>query len=146
MRFLDDLSEQSRYERFLGYRRAFTDNTIKLWVNMNDCDRMAFAAVTGQGPAERFLGVARYARAADGTFEFAVAVSDAYQGRGIGWALMQALRLHARQKGIKALRGDMFTSNAHMRSLARRMGMSLETLGSDRGLCRITLTLSDPEP
>ena len=68
---------------------------------------MALVAVVGDGDGEeRIIGVARYAADADGQdCEFAVAVADAWQCRGIGTTLARLLFEHAAREGFRAIYG-----------------------------------------
>jgi hypothetical protein len=57
-----------------------------------------------------------------GEAEFALTVADAWQHRGLGPALMQHLRRHARRHGVSRLVGDVLRTNPAMLRLGRRMG------------------------
>jgi GNAT superfamily N-acetyltransferase len=63
---------------------------------------------------------ARYVLRADsGDAEFAVAVADAWQGAGLGRALLLRLAAHARAHGLRRLFGDVLWGNTPMIGLAR---------------------------
>ena len=70
-----------------------------------------------------FIAVGRYAPDADGlTAEFALAVGDAWQGKGVGRALLERLCDAARDAGYQALYGHILDANREMLELAARLG------------------------
>lgn len=72
----------------------------------------------------RSLGVARYARddeRAAGA-EVAVAVADAWQGRGVGRLMLGRLAVHARAAGIATLRASVLAGNRPALALMRGLG------------------------
>jgi len=70
-----------------------------------------------------FIAVGRYAPDADGlTAEFALVVADAWQGKGVGRALLERLCDAARDAGYKALYGHILDANREMLELAARLG------------------------
>ena len=76
-----------------------------------DYDReMALVAVTRQNGQDVQIGVARYVINASGdSCEFAVAIADDWQKRGIGGRLMVSLMDAAREKGLRRIEGDVLT-------------------------------------
>jgi GNAT superfamily N-acetyltransferase len=50
------------------------------------------------------------------------AVSPASRGNGIGKAMLDFTKIHARQKGLHSIRTDTFSGNANMNHLFRRNG------------------------
>ena len=70
-----------------------------------------------------FIGVGRYAPNADGeTAEFALTVADAWQGHGVGRALLERLCVCAREAGYSILYGHILNANQDMLNLAARLG------------------------
>jgi acetyltransferase len=53
-------------------------------------------------------------------------IADAWQGRGLGEALLRALVRAARHAGVPALSGLTLVDNRAMRELARRVGFSAQ--------------------
>ena len=49
-------------------------------------------------------------------------VADAWQGKGVGGLLLQALARHARAAGIVRLHGITLATNQAMQNLARKLG------------------------
>jgi len=139
--FIAGLSERTRYERTLGLRRPPPRQRIQELVQVDGHERMAFVATSTECGEERFLGISRYVCGTEGAAEFAVVVSDAWQGRGLGSALMRTLIEHARAQGITRLYGDTLASNTRMLALARRLGMLPRFSGGAPGTYRATLAL-----
>jgi len=119
--FIGGLSSDTRYNRLLGARKL-TPEEIRRLTRIDYAQEMAFVAVTGQGAQVRLLGVARYVRDAGAAAEFAVVVADAWQRKGIGTVLLNALRRHAHAAGIVRLHGITLATNQAMQQLARKLG------------------------
>ena len=104
-----------------------------------DYDReLALVALAPDG--REFIGVGRYAPNADGeTAEFALTIADAWQGRGIGRALLERLRECARAAGYRTLYGHILHANREMLELAKRLGFTKS--GSDGELISVARTL-----
>jgi RimJ/RimL family protein N-acetyltransferase len=60
-----------------------------------------------------------------GEAEFALAVGDAWQGQGLGRALVRRLATHARATGLAALTGTVMAGNEPMLHLMKTLGAEL---------------------
>lgn len=91
-----------------------------------DYDRaIALTALVREHGKDRLCGVSRFFLDPESReAEFAVIVSDPWQGKGLGWHLMQRLIVVARDKGVKALYGDVLRENANMLQLVEQLGFS----------------------
>lgn len=118
--FIESLSDDARYMRFF---RRFTSVPHELLAKLMDIDydrSMALAAVIRSEDGEQFLGVARYgATDREDVAEFAVAVLDSWQKRGIASVLVSALMSFARDHGFKTFTGDVLPENEPMLQFAR---------------------------
>ena len=73
--------------------------------------------------AGEIAAVGRYAPNDDGrSAEFALVVGDAWQGKGVGRALLERLVTAACAAGYEALYGHILQANREMLDLARRLG------------------------
>lgn len=128
-RFVDGLSERSRYHRFMQYLPQLTPRMLARFTQL-DYDRELALVVLHAG---EFVAVGRYAPNQDGeTAEFALTVADAWQGKGIGRALLQRLRQEAKKAGYRALYGNILEANHEMLELALRLGFAVSSReGSD---------------
>ena len=114
------LSPQSRRQRFLALRDHFTDDELDYLVDVDHHDHEALVALDPATGA--LVGVARYVRLEPARAEVAVAVVDAWQGRGVGTLLLTRLARRARRAGIRSFESITLADNdAALRSL-RRLG------------------------
>ncbi|HEV8441975.1 MAG TPA: GNAT family N-acetyltransferase [Steroidobacteraceae bacterium] len=125
--FIAAMSPQSRYQRFQNSLREPGDALIASLVNVDRHRTMALVAVVGAGDTERIIGVARYAADADGGCEFAVAVADDWQGRGIGRTLVPLLFEHAAKQDFTTIYGTVLADNPRMIDFARWLGLKVES-------------------
>ncbi|HEY5142675.1 MAG TPA: GNAT family N-acetyltransferase [Solirubrobacteraceae bacterium] len=135
----DELSARTRYERFFTVVPTLPRHWVEELMDIDHRDREALGAgdpVTGQG-----VGIARYVRPAGTTdeAEFAVTITDEWQGRGAGRALMLELMEAARANGISRLTGEVLAANDPMLALAQRLGAHAEP--SEGGVVHVTLDL-----
>ncbi|MCB1802796.1 MAG: GNAT family N-acetyltransferase [Gammaproteobacteria bacterium] len=121
-RGMQRLSPRSRWQRFASGIDSLSERQLDELTDVDGSHRVALCAALQGEQCEEGVGLARYVELADqpAVAEFAVTVIDAWQGRGIGSALLDALIDTARQNGIKVLRGFVFPSNTAMLALCRR--------------------------
>jgi acetyltransferase len=125
--FVRDMSEQSRYFRFMEAVRELSPSMLSRFTQIDYDREMALVATVEDGGKELQIGVSRYAINPDGkSCEFALAVADAWQGRGIGHKLMNRLMEIARDYGLEVIEGDVLAKNYKMIDLARSMDFAIE--------------------
>lgn len=133
--FVQRLSPRSKRLRFMSAVRELTPAALDRFVNVHFPDEMALIATVLEDGAEREIGVARYAHSSGiGTAEFAVVVSDDWQGRGVGSELLRCLFDVASSAGLPGIHGLILRENAGMLQLARQLGFSIEPCAEDTGL------------
>ena len=69
-------------------------------------------------------------------------MADAWQGLGVGTALMQALIERARAKGLRRMFGEVLAQNRKMLELARALGFGVAPHPGDATLFTVTLVLA----
>lgn len=116
------LSPESRYRRFLSAKGRLSEGELDFFTRLDHTDHEALGAqdpVSGEG-----LGVARYIRlpAAPQAAEAAVVVTDGWQGRGLGSALLDRLAARAAEQGIREFVATLLTANRAMLRLFERIG------------------------
>lgn len=121
-RGFERLSERSRYRRFLSPRGPLTDAELRYFTEVDHYDHEALVAVrrdTGEG-----VGVARFVRSDTdhSAAEFAIAVVDDWQRRGVGSRLMTALAERAREEQITSFTALALADNEAMLNLLRDLG------------------------
>jgi acetyltransferase len=134
-RFIVGLSPESRYTRMMCVMKEPSPELLYRFVHV-DYDRdMAFVALVGTASDEEIIGVARYAHGLSGPeCEFAVAVADAWQARGVGTTLMRTLFEYAHARGICQLHGEILAGNRRMIELAHWLGMQTHPYPQDGSL------------
>jgi len=120
--FVRNLSEESRYYRFMDSLRELTPQMLSQFTQLDYDRHMALIAVTLAGSAEVEIGVARYVMIDEANCEFAIVVADEWQHKGIGSHLMRALMDAARGRGLRIMSGEVLTSNHKMLAFLSRLG------------------------
>jgi acetyltransferase len=131
-RYMENLGFDTRttHERLI--RICFTDYDRELALVAEHEERDGSRAIVAIGRLSR--GVDRSAA------EFAVLVSDRYQGRGIGTELLRRLVEIARAEKLDWLGADIREDNAPMLATAAKLGFELRP-GSAEGILRACLFL-----
>jgi acetyltransferase len=133
--FIMGLSPESRYTRMFTVMREPSAALLEQFVHVDYHSSMAFVAVVGEEERERIIGVARYAAEPNGRdCEFAVAVADVWQARGVGATLTRLLFDYARTQGFHKLHGDVLASNHRMVELVHWLGMNIQRRPDDETL------------
>jgi GNAT superfamily N-acetyltransferase len=115
------LSERSRQQRFLVAKRRLSDSDL---ARLTAVDHWHHEALIAFSPRPRApIAVARYVRADEfDVGEIAVTVVDAWQRRGVGAALTDALAERAVRAGIRRFRATLLRGNGGALALVRRIG------------------------
>ncbi|HTY04326.1 MAG TPA: bifunctional acetate--CoA ligase family protein/GNAT family N-acetyltransferase [Rhodocyclaceae bacterium] len=140
--FVQHLSPETKYFRFMNTIRELSLAQL-IRLTQIDYDReMAFVALVEENGEETEVGVARYATNPDGeSCEFAIVVSDQWQGKGVARRLMGVLIDAARARGLKYMNGDFLAENSRMLRFVAGMGFVLSPHPEDSGLKRGVLVL-----
>jgi GNAT superfamily N-acetyltransferase len=133
--------EESRYRRFMGHKAALSARELEFFTELDHVDHEALGAIdprSGEG-----LGVARYMRnpGRPDSAEAAVAVIDAWQGRGLGGVLLRRLCRRAADNGIRTFTASLLTGNRSMLALFERLG-AVKTRGMAGGVMEIDVELA----
>lgn len=124
--FISHLSPRSRYLRFMHSMSDPAPELLRSLMELDGHRNAAYVATVGHAAREAIVGVARYAATDSATCEFAVAVADDWQCRGIASALMERLFAHAAREGYRLIFGNILADNAAMIDLARHLGLEIE--------------------
>jgi acetyltransferase len=147
--FVAGLSEETRYYRFFYRLHELTPAMIGRFTQVDYDREIALLALTrdAQSPGgESIVGVARYIANLDHvTAEFAVVVTDAWQGRGVASRLMKALIECARHKGLHSLHGVVLRSNQNMLRFVRGLGFVVEDDKTDPDQVNVVLALGQSQ-
>lgn len=120
-RFLASVSPESRH-RFAGRTAHRGEGLVDRFTGI-DHDDAALVAIASQGDDNAIVGISAYAVDPWRTScECAVIVADAWQGKGLGMALMQRLMTLASERGLVSMRYVDLAENPEIRSLTSALG------------------------
>jgi acetyltransferase len=143
--FVEGLSDQTRYQRLLSGRRLQPDEIRRL-SNIDYGHELALVAVARIDGRDRIVGEARYVRdegEEPDRAEFAIVIGDAWQGHGLGEALLRRLMRAAADDGLKVLAGLTLSDNARMIALARKFGFRARRDPGYAGVTELRCELGD---
>jgi RimJ/RimL family protein N-acetyltransferase len=122
VRFFDELSPQSRYQRFFSIKHELTRRELDWLTAVDHVEHEAIVAVDRRDGS--LVAVCRYVvdTHRPGVVEVAIAVADRWQGIGIGTALGQQIVRRARANGMMAVSAVTLPYNRRVHALLRRLG------------------------
>ena len=138
--FVDALSVASRFNRFHSVGHTIHDSVIKHLTDVDQLNHVALAAFDDAEPG-RMIAEARYIVDEQCSAEFAIAVSDQWQRKGLGRALASILLGHARAHRVIRVWATVQRSNKPMQVLARRLGFTARYYQPDSKLLLIERAL-----
>ncbi len=140
--FVGRLSEQTRYYRFFGALRDMTPSMLVRFTQFDYDRELALAAIITEHDEEIEIGVVRYFADDDGDgCEFAVVVTDAWQGKGLGRRLMSAIIAAARDKGLRRMHGEVLAENSAMLAMMTSIGFGVATGEDDASIRVVSIDL-----
>jgi acetyltransferase len=138
---LTTLSEKSMKQRFFQPIMGISHEMLVRFCNIDYDREMAIAAVVREGEKRRIIGIGRLViepGTKDG--EFASLVHDSYQGKGLGYKLMDVLIGIAQDKNLNSIYGIVLSDNERMLGATKKLGFVPQKLQD--GLTRVTLELN----
>ena len=131
--FVRRLSVRSRRFRFFS---ALVELSAAQLNRLVRPDRIGLALVALRGRSEdaAIVGEARYVvdPAAVRDAEFAIAIADEFQRKGLGTQLMKRIVAHAARTGVRRLFGEILSENQTMLEFTRRLGFGVTANAADR--------------
>jgi len=125
--FVRHLSPDSRYYRFMESLRELPPRKLEELTAIDYQRHMGLVGTVSEAGREVEVGVARYVVGTDPRrCEFAIAVDDAWQGRGVAGLLMAPLMEIAKARGIEVMEGLVLASNHKMLKFARQLGFRVQ--------------------
>jgi acetyl coenzyme A synthetase (ADP forming)-like protein len=123
-RFFTGLSLESRIFRFFA-AVANADASVKRMIDVDYAKRYGIIALAGR--QHEVVGHAMYVAIEPGKAELALAVADAYQGRGLGTILLGQLAEAASEAGIQVLEAVVRPANHRMLAVLRESGFPIHS-------------------
>jgi len=141
--FVNGLSAATGYQRLMSTRRPSLDE-IRRFTDIDYERELALIATTSVRGRERQIGVARYVKgtSASGDAEFAIVLSDDWQGRGLGTKLLASLLVAAKSQGVRRMFGTTLTVNSGMLALGQKLGFKLALDPRSATITNLTLDLT----
>ena len=122
----NSLSPRSVYMRFFSPMKQLSKEML-IKLTQIDYDReIALVALMGTDKDRKMVGVCRIIDYPDGNQgEFAMAISDEWQGKGIGAALLGQCLKAAWDKGLDRVNGVVLAENTQMLKLGKKLGFRI---------------------
>jgi acetyltransferase len=141
--FVARMSDESKYFRFMDTVRELSQAMLVRFTQIDYEHELALlATVQGDDGREVQIGVSRYVSNPDGeSVEFALAVADDWQRRGVARQLMTLLIECVRAKGYRFVVGDVLEANTRMFRLLDSLGFSVHAHPDDPGVKRVSKAL-----
>ena len=144
--FVRGLSPESRFFRFMGEMRELSPGLLRYLTSPDARTEVALIVTTAKDGCEQEIAAGRFAHNPDGeSCEFAIAVAEAWQGKGIGRRLMQVLIAAARRRGLRRFEGYVLASNYRMLEFVRALGFSVHSSAADSTVKLVSLDLRTGE-
>jgi RimJ/RimL family protein N-acetyltransferase len=122
-----EASPETRYRRFLTPLSRLTDTQLEYLTHVDFVDHVAWGVETAED--QHGIGIGRWVRTHDDpdAAEAAVAVLDAYQGRGVGRGLLRLLTEQAILHGIRRFKAEVLAENEPMLRLLEDLGAEVRS-------------------
>ncbi|GAA5182229.1 hypothetical protein GCM10025771_31020 [Niveibacterium umoris] len=144
-KFVAGLSQGARFNRFHGHLSELNERIAMQLTYIDYIHQMGFVVTLREGDDEIVIADACYVLNDDGdTAEFAIAVSDKWQGQGLGTQLIKALSDAARHSGARWLYGEVLASNSNMLALMVQCGFTVRPHPGDDTLVRVERSVNAP--
>jgi acetyltransferase len=127
---LTTLSEETLRGRFFQVIKNITHEMLIRYCNIDYDREMAIVGEVREGEKRRIIGIGRLISEPDfKKGEFAVVVHDDYQGKGLGYKLVDLLIGIGHEKGLEKIYGIVLTDNKAMLTICHELGFSTKDLG-----------------
>ncbi|MGA1474402.1 MAG: GNAT family N-acetyltransferase, partial [Prochlorothrix sp.] len=132
-----NLSEESIYMRYFHLiklsRRVAHERMARICFLDYDRDMVLVAEYQDPQTKNRsILGVGRLSKLHGlQEAEYALLISDAYQGKGLGTEVLQRLVQVGRNENLKVIRAEMLATNQAMQTVSRKVGFTLTPSDED---------------
>jgi acetyltransferase len=139
-------SVYSRYAQVLSLSQRTTHDRLARLCFIDYDRQMALVAIDAQTTPPKLTAVVRLIKLyGSSSAEFAIVVSDAYQGHGLGAQLMKMIVAVGRDEKLERIIGQISVTNQRLLGICRQLGFQFED-SSDRTTCTAVLELAASEP
>ncbi|MEK7467006.1 MAG: GNAT family N-acetyltransferase [Planctomycetota bacterium] len=121
-------SPETVYQRYGASLKSLTPQQIQDQCALDYDSEMAIAGFVRDGEGERLIALGRYElERSSGFADLNFAVSEDFQGRGVGTWLFKRLARVARERGIGGFTGVVLAGNARMMGIFHKSGEPVES-------------------
>jgi acetyltransferase len=143
-RFIRELSQASRYTRFMSALRELPGHMLDRFLHPAPGRE---AVLVADSAKDGIVGLAQYVADESGEgCEVAVVISDEWQRQGLGMEMLDALMDVASENGVRHFHADVLADNHPMRALARKTGCEIRTTQSAPFVVQIWRSLVSAVP
>lgn len=137
---LSTLSEETLRVRFFTILKDISHEMLTRFCNIDYDREMAIVAEIKEGDRKKIIGICRIIIENDlKTAEYAVLVHDNYQGRGLGYKLLDVIIGIGQDKGLEEIYGTVLSENEKMLGTAKKLGF--RQFHQPDGITKVTLRL-----
>ena len=143
------LSPNSRRRRFHTAKAALSDSELRF---LTECDGLSHFAIVAycnddSTDEQMGVGVVRIVGADDDptVAELGITVADAWQGRGVGAALLDRIVAAAAERGFERMSATILADNERMKSLIEN-SLDHVAVKHERGLLIVDYSISSATP
>jgi len=137
---LASMTREALSSRFFEGIPEFTHERLVRFTNIDYEREIAIVAELADASGKRILGVGRLMVDPEGnTGEFTVIVHNEFQGKGLGFKLVDIIIGIAQDKGLSQIWGTVTTDNTRMLELTQALGFS--AVSQDDGITKVCLEL-----
>lgn len=133
------LSEETARERFFSPIKDWTHHMLTRFCNIDYDREIVIVAEVKEGEKKMIRGASSLVLGGGQKSEFAVLVHDDYQGKALGWKLVDMLIGIGLEKGVEEIHGTVLTENTRMLRLLKRLNFRSSLL--PLGVTDVTLRL-----
>jgi len=131
-KLIKGLSNETSRFRFFGIIKELSHKDLVRFCNIDYDREMAIIAEVREGEKKKEIGVSRLIlEPGRKRGEFAVVVTDEYQGKGLGTKLIDLLIEIANEKNLDSIYGIILPENSVMIQLCEKMGFTIKRSGEE---------------
>ena len=137
---LTSLSQKTLKERFFQVIKHITHEMHVRMCNIDYEREIAIVAEIRDGDRKKIVGIGRLIIEPDlKKAEFAVVVHDAFQGKGLGYKLVDVVIGIGHEKGVEEIYGFVLSDNTKMLNMCTKLGCAITPMEDD--ITKVSLAL-----
>ena len=138
--FKSSLSSESIIARFHGYIPKVSEKLVKRLTEIDYSSEMAIIAEVVHNDKKEIIAVARIAKDTNNAVEFAIIISDRWQGKNLGSILTDYMIKIAKEMKFDSIYATVMPENIAMLEILRRRGFKMEIEDEETIMASLTIT------